>query len=90
METLWFWAVGYMLVMYVILDGYDLGTGIIHIYAGKSDLERRLLLKTIGPVWDGNEVWLIAAGHGLTHWYPATFYLLLLFALLVLRFTLLR
>lgn len=70
METLWFWAVAYMLVMYVILDGYDLGTGIIHLYAGKSDLKRRIILKTIGPVWDGNEVWLIAAGGTLFFAFP--------------------
>jgi cytochrome bd ubiquinol oxidase subunit II len=70
METLWFWAVAYMLVTYVVLDGYDLGTGIIHLYAGKSDVERRIILKTIGPVWDGNEVWLIAAGGTLFFAFP--------------------
>lgn len=70
METLWFWAVAYMLIMYVVLDGYDLGTGIIYLYGGKSDLERRTILKTIGPVWDGNEVWLIAAGGTLFFAFP--------------------
>src|SRR5512140_3084638 len=70
METVWFWAVAYMLVMYVVLDGYDLGTGIIHLYAGRSDMERRIVLKSIGPVWDGNEVWLLAAGGTLYFAFP--------------------
>ena len=73
METLWFWAVAYMLVMYVVLDGYDLGTGIIHLYAGRTDIERRTMLKTIGPVWDGNEVWLIAAGGTLFFAFPTLY-----------------
>ncbi len=51
-----------MIAMYVVLDGFDLGTGIIFLKAAKTDEERRLLLNAIGPVWDGNEVWLIAAG----------------------------
>ncbi|MDZ7290497.1 MAG: cytochrome d ubiquinol oxidase subunit II [candidate division KSB1 bacterium] len=62
METFWFIAVSFMLTMYVILDGFDLGAGIIHLFAGKSDNDRRTILNAIGPVWDGNEVWLIAAG----------------------------
>jgi cytochrome bd ubiquinol oxidase subunit II len=73
MEALWFWAVAYMLVMYVLLDGYDLGTGIIHLFVAKSDLERRTVLKTIGPVWDGNEVWLIAAGGTLFFAFPVLY-----------------
>jgi cytochrome d ubiquinol oxidase subunit II len=73
METLWFWAVAYMLVMYVMLDGYDLGTGIIYLYAATSDIERRTILNTIGPVWDGNEVWLIAAGGTLFFAFPALY-----------------
>jgi cytochrome bd ubiquinol oxidase subunit II len=73
METLWFWAVAYMIVMYVLLDGYDLGAGIIHLYAAKSDVERRTILKTIGPVWDGNEVWLIAAGGTLFFAFPLVY-----------------
>ncbi|MFQ5823003.1 MAG: cytochrome d ubiquinol oxidase subunit II [bacterium] len=62
METFWFIALTFMLIMYVILDGFDLGAGIIHLLVGKSDNERRTILNAIGPVWDGNEVWLIAAG----------------------------
>lgn len=62
METFWFIVLTFMLIMYVILDGFDLGAGIIHLFAAKTDDERRTILNAIGPVWDGNEVWLIAAG----------------------------
>lgn len=62
MQTLWFILLGFMLTMYVVLDGFDLGAGAIHLWAAKTDEERRIILQAIGPVWDGNEVWLIAAG----------------------------
>lgn len=51
-----------MLCMYAILDGFDLGAGTLHLVLGKTEAERRLILNAIAPVWDGNEVWLIAAG----------------------------
>lgn len=70
METLWFWLVALMLVMYVILDGFDLGAGIIHLWIAKSNEERRLVLRAIGPVWDGNEVWILAAGGTLYFAFP--------------------
>ena len=62
METFWFSALTFMLIMYVILDGFDLGAGIIHLFAAKNNEERRTILNAIGPVWDGNEVWLLASG----------------------------
>ncbi len=70
METLWFILVAFMLTMYVILDGFDLGAGIIHLVAAKNEKERRTILNAIGPVWDGNEVWLIAAGGSLFFAFP--------------------
>lgn len=70
METVWFWLVGGMLAGYVVLDGYDLGAGIIHLLAGKKDDERRQIIESIGPLWDGNEVWLIAAGGTLYFAFP--------------------
>lgn len=70
METLWFALVAFMLAMYVILDGFDLGTGIIHFLAARDHDERRILLRAIGPVWDGNEVWLLAAGGTLYFAFP--------------------
>jgi cytochrome d ubiquinol oxidase subunit II len=62
METIWFGLVAFMIAMYVVFDGFDLGAGAIHLIAGRSTDERRLILRSIGPVWDGNEVWLLAAG----------------------------
>ncbi len=70
MQTLWFILVGFMITMYVLLDGFDLGAGVIHLFVTKNDEERRLVLRAIGPVWDGNEVWLIAAGGTLFFSFP--------------------
>src|SRR5262245_34927011 len=73
METLWFCLVAFMLAGYVILDGFYLGAGIVHFFVGKSRGERRAVLGTIGPVWDGNEVWLLAAGGTLFFAFPALY-----------------
>ncbi|MGZ6307790.1 MAG: cytochrome d ubiquinol oxidase subunit II [Ktedonobacterales bacterium] len=62
MSTVWFVLVAFMITAYVVLDGFDLGVGILHLMVARTDAERRLLLHSIGPVWDGNEVWLIAGG----------------------------
>jgi cytochrome bd ubiquinol oxidase subunit II len=73
LETIWFCLVALMIAAYVILDGYDLGAGIIHLFVARSDDERRQVLKTIGPFWDGNEVWLIAGGGTLYFAFPALY-----------------
>jgi cytochrome d ubiquinol oxidase subunit II len=70
METLWFIIVAFMITMYVVLDGFDLGAGIVHLLIAKNDDERRTILRAIGPVWDGNEVWLLAAGGTLYFAFP--------------------
>jgi cytochrome d ubiquinol oxidase subunit II len=70
MPTLWFILVALMLTAYVVLDGFDLGAGIIHLMVARTDRERRTVLRAIGPVWDGNEVWLLAAGGTLYFAYP--------------------
>jgi cytochrome d ubiquinol oxidase subunit II len=70
METIWFALVALMLVGYVVLDGFDLGAGALHLFAARTDGERRLILQSIGPVWDGNEVWLLAAGGTLFYAFP--------------------
>jgi cytochrome d ubiquinol oxidase subunit II len=62
MATLWFCLVSLMLAIYVVLDGFDLGAGIVHLFVARSVDERRQVIASIGPVWDGNEVWLLAAG----------------------------
>lgn len=73
METVWFVLVGFMLVVYAVLDGFDLGIGAVHLLLPRDEAERRTLLATIGPVWDGNEVWLIGAGAALFMAFPALY-----------------
>jgi len=73
METLWFVLVAFMLTAYVVLDGFDLGAGAIHLIAARTDEERRAILSSIGPVWDGNEVWLLAASGTLYFAFPALY-----------------
>jgi cytochrome d ubiquinol oxidase subunit II len=73
METLWFCIVAVMVALYVILDGFDLGAGIVHIFVARSDGERRQVIGAIGPVWDGNEVWLLAAGGTLYFAFPTLY-----------------
>ncbi len=73
METLWLCLVALLLAVYVILDGFDLGAGVIHFCVGRSESERRRVLRTIGPVWDGNEVWLLAGGGTLYFAFPALY-----------------
>lgn len=70
MEILWLAIVAVMLTTYVVLDGFDLGVGIIHMIVAHTERERRLVLRSIGPVWDGNEVWLLAAGGTLYFAFP--------------------
>src|SRR5260370_32081212 len=70
METLWFILVGFMLTGYGVLDGFDLGVGGIHVFVAKTDAERRLVIEAIGPVWDGNEVWLVAAAGTIFFTFP--------------------
>lgn len=73
METLWFVLVAFMLTAYVVLDGFDLGAGSLHLLLAKTNDERRAILRAIGPVWDGNEVWLLAAGGTLYFAFPALY-----------------
>jgi cytochrome d ubiquinol oxidase subunit II len=73
MPTLWFCLVAIMLAGYVILDGFDIGAGIIHLFVARNDAERRAVLASIGPVWDGNEVWLLAAGGTIYFAFPGLY-----------------
>jgi cytochrome d ubiquinol oxidase subunit II len=70
MESIWFVLVAFMLVAYVVLDGFDLGAGALHLAAARTEEERRQVLAAVGPVWDGNEVWLVAAGGTLFFAFP--------------------
>ncbi len=73
MEATWFGIIGFMLSAYVVLDGFDFGAGIIHLLVAKSDDERRTVLGSIAPVWDGNEVWLVASGGVLVFAFPKAY-----------------
>ncbi|HEX9885622.1 MAG TPA: cytochrome d ubiquinol oxidase subunit II [Longimicrobiales bacterium] len=73
MTTVWFILVAFLLTGYVILDGFDLGAGILHGLVGRTEEERGRVLASIGPVWDGNEVWLIAAGGTLYMAFPVLY-----------------
>jgi len=70
MGTLWFWIVAVMLTVYVVLDGFDLGVGIVYLFVARTEPERRKAMHAIGPVWDGNEVWLLAGGGTLFFAFP--------------------
>jgi len=87
------WFVLFILIVagYLILDGFDMGVGILHIPIARTDMERRTFLNSIGPVWDGNEVWLVLAGGVLFAVFPLVyaslfsgFYLAFMLVLLVL------
>jgi cytochrome d ubiquinol oxidase subunit II len=73
METLWFALVAVMIAAYVVLDGFDLGAGIVYLLVARNDAERRTVLKSIAPFWDGNEVWLLAAGGTLYFAFPVLY-----------------
>lgn len=91
LPTIWFILVGILFTGYAMLDGFDLGVGVLHLFVRK-DEERRLLLNAIGPVWDGNEVWLVTGGGALFAAFPNVYatvfsgfylaFMLLLFALI--------
>jgi cytochrome d ubiquinol oxidase subunit II len=89
----WGFLLGVLLVGYAVLDGFDLGVGILHVLVPRSDTERRILLNSIGPLWDGNEVWLVTFGGALFAAFPEAyasafsgFYLAFMILLLALIF----
>ena len=93
MQIIWFILVAVLFTGFFILEGFDFGVGILLPFMGKDDLERRAVINTIGPFWDGNEVWLITAGGAMfaafPHWYATLFsgfYLALLLMLVALIF----
>jgi len=70
MPEVWYAITAFMLTAYVVLDGFDLGAGALHLLVARTDKERRQVLAAIGPFWDGNEVWLLAAGGALFVSFP--------------------
>ncbi|NIW48051.1 MAG: cytochrome d ubiquinol oxidase subunit II, partial [Gammaproteobacteria bacterium] len=93
LNTIWFVLISVLFIGFFFLEGFDYGVGILLPFLGKNDRERRVIINTIGPVWDGNEVWMITAGGAMfaafPNWYATLFsgfYLalvLMLFALIV-------
>ncbi len=92
LNTVWFFLVGILFIGYAVLDGFDLGVGALHLLA-RSDRDRRIMINSIGPVWDGNEVWLVTGGGALFAAFPhvyatvfSGFYVALMLLLLMLIF----
>ena len=91
LNTLWFLLIGVLFTGFFVLEGFDYGVGILLPFLGKTDAERRRIINTIGPVWDGNEVWMLTAGGAIfaafPHWYATLFsgfYLALILMLVAL------
>lgn len=91
LNTLWFVLIGVLFTGFFFLEGFDYGVGTLLPFLGKTDQERRMIVNTIGPVWDGNEVWMVTAGGAMfaafPHWYATLFsgfYLALVVMLLAL------
>src|ERR1700722_13554436 len=72
LQMTWFVLMGLLMAGYAILDGFDLGVGILHLFA-KGDTERRVFMNSIGPLWDGNEVWLVVFGGALFAAFPKAY-----------------
>jgi cytochrome d ubiquinol oxidase subunit II len=87
LQIFWYIVIGVFWVGFFVLEGFDFGVGMLHSFLGRTDTERRVIVNTIGPVWDGNEVWLIVAGAvifaAFPSWY-ATMFSTLYLALVVL------
>jgi len=94
LNVIWYILFVFIIAGYLILDGFDLGVGILHLLVAKNDTERRLVLNSIGPIWDGNEVWLIVGGGVLFAAFPLAYASLFsgfyLAMMLVLLFLILR
>jgi cytochrome bd ubiquinol oxidase subunit II len=92
LNSIWFWLIAVLIIGYAILDGFDFGVGVLSLFA-RNDKERRIHFNAIGPVWDGNEVWLITGGGALFAAFPIVyatvfsgFYLALILLLTALIF----
>src|SRR3974390_3469576 len=88
LNNIWFIIIAILWVGFFILEGFDFGVGMLHSFVGRSDEERRVAVNTIGPIWDGNEVWLIVAGAAIfaafPGWYATWFSAIYLAAVLLL------
>ena len=73
LQWLWFVLVGVLLTGYAVLDGFDLGAGVLYPFIARTDAEKEEIRAAIGPVWDGNEVWLLTGGGALFAAFPAVY-----------------
>ncbi|RPJ01877.1 MAG: cytochrome d ubiquinol oxidase subunit II, partial [Candidatus Aminicenantes bacterium] len=73
LRDIWFLLIGLLLAGYSILDGFDLGVGALLPFLAKNENEKRSLIGAVGPVWDGNEVWLLAGGGALFAAFPMAY-----------------
>lgn len=73
LNTIWFLLVGVLIIGYAVLDGFDLGVGSLYYLLGKSEGDRQVLLNSVGPFWDGNEVWLLTGGGALFAAFPLVY-----------------
>src|SRR5450755_1454450 len=94
MRLIWWALLGILLIGFAVMDGFDLGVAILLPHVARSEIERRIVINTVGPVWEGNQVWLILGGGAIFAAWPmlyatafSGFYLamLLLLAVLILR-----
>src|SRR5512142_1091979 len=93
-HEIWFFVLAAMLTAYAVLDGFDLGVGVLHVLIAQTEEERESAISAIGPVWNGNEVWLIASGGAMVvafpHVYASAFSGFYLALMLVLWLLILR
>ncbi|WP_461832342.1 cytochrome d ubiquinol oxidase subunit II [Aquifex sp.] len=73
LPVIWFILIGFIVAMYAVLDGFDLGAGIVYPFVSRTEEDKRYILNAIGPVWDANEVWLILAGGALFAAFPVAY-----------------
>ena len=73
LKIIWWLLVGVLLVGFAIMDGHDMGVGSLLPFVGRSDLERRVVINSIGPVWEGNQVWFILGGGAIFAAWPALY-----------------
>src|SRR5947199_4476594 len=94
LDKLWFILIAVLWAGFFVLEGFDFGVGMLHSVVGKTDTERRVAINTIGPFWDGNEVWLVTAGAAIfaafPAWYATMFSSLYLALVLVLAALMVR
>jgi len=91
LNNIWFIIIAIFWVGYFILEGFDFGVGMLHSFVGQNDAERRVIVNSIGPIWDGNEVWLVVAGAAIFAAFPgwyATMFSTLYLALVIVLFAL--